>query len=97
MKVLDKIVCKKMGLTDKEFNDIIEKLSRAWRKSFSETLRDLCTEAGIEFKLRLSAQEKKEVLRKLIEKDYTKYLNDEGLEQKIIGWLESKRGKRKSE
>jgi predicted acetyltransferase len=86
-----------MGLTDKEFNDIIEKLSRAWRKSFSETLRDLCTEVGIEFKLTLSAQEKKEVLRKLIEKDYTKYLNDEGLEQKIIGWLESKRGKRKSE
>jgi hypothetical protein len=48
-----------MGLTDKEFNDIIEKLSRAWRKSFSETLRDLCTEAGIEFKLTLSAQRKK--------------------------------------
>ncbi len=87
-----------MGLTDKEFNDIIEKLSKAWRKSFSETLRDLCTEAGIEFKLTLSAQEKKEVLRKLIEKDdYKKYLNDEVLEQKIIDWLESKRGKRKSE
>jgi hypothetical protein len=86
-----------MALTDKEFNDIIEKLSRFWRKSFSETLRDLCTEAGIEFKLTLSTPEKKEVLRKVIEKDDIKNVIDEEIRQKILNWLESKRGRKKSE
>ena len=83
-----------MALTDKQFNDIIEALSREWRKSFAETLRDLCTEAGISFKLNLSAQEKKEVLKVLLEKEESHKVIDNSTREKIIEWLETKRGRK---
>ena len=84
-----------MALSDKEFNDIIEKFSKLCRKSFSETLRDLCSEAGIEFKLILSGPEKKEILKVLLKKDEFSDLLEDDTKKKIMEWLESKRGGRK--
>ncbi len=75
-------------ISDKKFNDIIERLSRLWRKSFAETLRDLCTEAGIEFKLILKGEEKKAILRKIIEKEEAKMVIDEELLEVITRWVE---------
>jgi len=86
-----------MAISDKQFNDIIESLSREWRKSFSETLRDLCNEAGIQFKLILSAQEKKEILKIVLSKEESHKIMDSTLREKVIEWIESKRGKKTSE
>lgn len=84
-----------MGISDKEFNDIIESLSKLWRKSFAETLRDLCNEAEIEFKLILGAEDKKKVLRKVLEKPEAKNVIPLDKISKIKDWLESKKGRRK--
>ena len=86
-----------MALTDKEFNDIIEALSRKWHKSFSETLRDLCTEAGLQFKLNLSTQEKKEVMKVVLEKQEAQSLIPQEKREEIKRWIESKRGRRSGE
>lgn len=83
-------------MTDKEFNDTIEKLSRIWNKSFSETLRDLCSEAGIEFKLTLKTEEKKEVMKKILEKDVAKEIIPQDKMDEILRWINTRRGKKSS-
>lgn len=84
-------------MTDKEFNDIIEKLSRVWRKSFSETLRDLCNEAGISFRLILNNDEKKEIVKRILEKKESESIIPIEKHNEILSWVNKRRGKRRSE
>ncbi len=82
-----------MSISDKEFNDIIESLSRLYRKSFAETLRDLCNEAEIEFKLILTAEDKKKIIKKILEKSESQKIIPPDKAGKIRDWLETKKGK----
>lgn len=81
-------------MTEKEFNDIVERLSRAWRKSFAETLRDLCNGTGIEFKLNLRTEEKKEIMKKILELEESKDIIPDEKRDEIIKWIQSGRRKR---
>lgn len=78
-------------MTDKEFNDVIERLSKIWRKSFAETLRDLCNDAGIEFKLTLSAKDKKEIMRRVLELNESNEILSEEKRSEISKWISTGR------
>lgn len=84
-------------MTDKDFNDAIEKLSKILRKSFAETLRDLCNEAGLEFSLILNNEQKKEIMKKILEKKESDMIFSPEKREEILRWIEIRKGRRKSD
>ena len=79
----------KYFMTDKQIDTIVEILAKHYNKSFSETLRELCKKAHIEFKLNLSTQEKREIIKNSLE-DIKSVLPEEKIKEIEI-WIEEKR------
>lgn len=84
-------------MTDKDFNDAIEKLSKILRKSFAETLRDLCDEAGIDFGLILKNEQKKEIMRKLLDRKESELIFSPEKREEVLKWIETRSRGRKSD
>ncbi len=84
-------------MTEKDFNDAIEKLSKILRKSFAETLRDLCNEAGIDFGLILKNEQKKEIMKKILERKESDLIFSPEKREEVVRWVETRSRGRKSD
>jgi len=84
-------------VTEKDFNDAIEKLSKILRKSFAETLRDLCNEAGIDFGLILKNEQKKEIMKKILERKESDLIFSPEKREEVVRWVETRSRGRKSD